>query len=206
MENGKSVFERNYDHYMEQLRELSLEAAAPIIGGSFKDDSLEISLLGNPYAISHGGIADSCGSRPAYDICIILLRYVLLCPDAVPEEHEWVAFRDFRDSGPLTVYFDNDVERAIAACFSGKRDKLESAGKSISGYPPDLDAAYDLVLRFEALPRIPLLLLYNDADDEFPATCSVLFARRTQRYLDAECIAILGRLLFTHLRKAAWTR
>ena len=50
-------------------------------------------------------------------------------------------------------------------------------------------------MRVPALPRIPLLLLFNDADDEFAAQCAILFERRADRYLDMECLAIIGSLL-----------
>jgi len=46
-------------------------------------------------------------------------------------------------------------------------------------------------------------MLYNDADDEFPPACSVLFERRAQRYLDPECLAMVGALLFTSLKRRA---
>jgi hypothetical protein len=58
-------------------------------------------------------------------------------------------------------------------------------------------------MQFNALPRVPVLLLFNDADDEFPAHCSLLFEGRAEKYLDAECLAILGMLLSVYLRKRA---
>jgi hypothetical protein len=42
---------------------------------------------------------------------------------------------------------------------------------------------------------VPLLLLFDDVDEEFPAQCKVLFERRSEHYLDPECLAIIGRLL-----------
>ena len=54
-------------------------------------------------------------------------------------------------------------------------------------------------MKFDVLPRIPLLLLFNDADEDFPAHCSVLFEKRADTFLDAECLAIAGRLLFNKL-------
>jgi dienelactone hydrolase len=54
-------------------------------------------------------------------------------------------------------------------------------------------------MRFDALPKIPILLLFNDADDEFPAQCLLLFERRAEKYLDMECLAILGWLLAGYL-------
>jgi hypothetical protein len=49
---------------------------------------------------------------------------------------------------------------------------------------------------------IPVMMLYNDKDEEFSATCSVLFGRRPEKYLDAECIAMLSWQLLSRLRKA----
>ncbi len=66
----------------------------------------------------------------------------------------------------------------------------------------NIEVNYDLSMQFDALPRVPVMLLFNDADDEFPAKSSVLFERRAEKYLDAECLAMVGRLLFTYLKKA----
>lgn len=71
----------------------------------------------------------------------------------------------------------------------------------LGGYQPLIKLSYELSVQFNPLPKVPLLLLYNDADDEFPANCSILFERRAEKYLDAECLAILGMLLSVYLRK-----
>ena len=55
-------------------------------------------------------------------------------------------------------------------------------------------------MQIDALPRIPLLLLFNDRDEEFPAQCSVLFEKRTEAYLDMECVAMVGMLLCEYLK------
>ena len=46
-------------------------------------------------------------------------------------------------------------------------------------------------------------MLCNDADEEFPARCRVLFERRAENYLDMECLAMVGMLLFEYLKPAA---
>jgi hypothetical protein len=50
------------------------------------------------------------------------------------------------------------------------------------------------------LPKVPVLLLFDDVDEEFPAQCKVLFERRAEHYLDPECLAIIGRLLNNFLK------
>jgi hypothetical protein len=198
-----TVFEKTYRNYLAQLNPIDLEAVGRKLGAQIKHPEIIFPVLGDPYHVSADGIKDPTGKQPSLDICVILCRYILLCPDVEPKDSTWVAYRDFKDSGPLTTYFANDVERAIAVCFAGRLTDMAKASKSIGGFPPDIDVRYDLSMQFDALPRIPLLLLYNDADDEFPAKCSVLFESRAEVYLDAECLAMLGRLLFTSLQTAA---
>jgi len=57
-------------------------------------------------------------------------------------------------------------------------------------------------VRLPALPKIPILLLFNGADEEFPARCAMLFERRAEKYLDMECLAIAGWALSAYLLDA----
>lgn len=137
------------------------------------------------------------------DICVILCKYILLCPQIPPKGQDWVSFRDLKDSGPLTSYFVNDVERAIATQFNGRLCDMQNASRTLKGYSPGIEVSYDLSIQFDALPKVPVVMLFNDADDEFSATCSVLFEKRAENYLDPECLAMVGRCLFTYLKKVA---
>jgi len=51
--------------------------------------------------------------------------------------------------------------------------------------------------------KVRVLMLFNDADDEFAAQCAVLFERRAEKYLDMECLAMVGMLLFEYLKLSA---
>jgi hypothetical protein len=48
-----------------------------------------------------------------------------------------------------------------------------------------------------------MLLLFNDADNEFPADCRILFEVRVESYLDMESVAILGGMLAHRLTRFA---
>jgi hypothetical protein len=100
----------------------------------------------------------------------------------------------------LHNYFASDVERAIASHFSGRIEALKTVCQGIGGYRPDLPVAYDLAMQFDALPKHSVILLVNDADDEFPAQCTVLFPAHFDTCLDAECIAMVGAQLFSRLK------
>ncbi len=199
----ETVFKRHYQDYLAQFENISFKSVAPNLGGTAEADGINIAFFGMNYFISARGISDPLKNKPSYDVCVILSKYLLLCPTTSPKETEWVSFRNFKDSGPLITYFNNNVEKSIASFFKRKLDSLKKASHFLSGYRPNLDVRYDLAVQFDALPRIPVILLFNDADEEFPAKCSVLFERCAEKYLDAECLAILGWQLFIRLQKAS---
>ena len=117
-------------------------------------------------------------------------------------DNEWVSYRNFKNSVPLVNFFSNEVEKAISNYFSGRLNELRKASNLLAGYPPNLKTNHDFALQFDALPMIPIILLYNDSDEEFPATSFVMFESRAEKYLDCECLAMLGHQLFSHLKKA----
>jgi len=196
------IFERNLKGYLEQLGKISIAHIAPKLGATFKDDIACIKLFNTEYRISAKTITGPSGRRPGYDVCVILSKYFLLCPAQRPECSDLIPYREFTGASPLVNFFSNEVERAIASYFSQRIDDLKKAARILGGHPPDLDAAYDFSARFYALPKIPVILLFNDADGEFPAKSCLLFERRAEYYLDAECLAMLGRHLFHSLKKA----
>ena len=203
MQTEESIFEKTYKSYLEQLRGVSFKALAQKLGATLAGNALKIQLYHDDYLLSAKKITGPSGGKPPHDICVILCKYILLCPDETPPNSHWVSFKDFKDSGPLINYFTHDVEGSIASYFSGRCAALKKAGRRLGGYPPLLEARYDFSAQFEALPMIPIMLLYNDKDEEFSSTCSILFESRAEKYLDAECIAMLGWQLSSRLRKVA---
>jgi hypothetical protein len=199
MEENTSIFEKTYRNYLTQLAEINLASLSEKLGISAEKGEAIIPLFGESYRVSAKGILGPSGERPSFDVCVILCKYLLLCPTTKPLEKDWVSFRDLKDTAPLINYFANEVERAISSRFSGRLNEIKEGAKDLGGSSIDVQADYDLRVKFTALPMIPVILLFNDADDEFPATCSILFERRAEKYLDAECLAIAGRLLFTSL-------
>lgn len=206
MTSKNSVFEKTYKYYIAQVAGIDFKSIEQKLGVQVEGNEIIIPLFGRPHKVSGNGITDPSGKQPSLDICVNLCKYLLLCPGVYPREKERVSFRDLKDSGPLTTYFANNVERAIAAYFTGRLDDLKEASKTLEGYPPDIEVTYDLSMRFDAFPQVPVMLLFNDADDEFPTKSSVLFERRAEKYLDAECLAMVGRLLFTCLKKSVNTK
>ena len=203
MTEKSSVFEETYTNYLNRIAELNFTRIAGRLGAEMVGEELVIPFFGEPHRISAAGISEPSGSRPNFSVCVVLFKYLLLCPDHDPVENDWVSFKDFKDSAPFARSFVNYTEAPLARYFSGQVNQLQAASRKINGHPPAATFSYDLCVQFEALPKIPVLMLFNDADDEFPAQCAVLFERRAEKYLDMECLAMVGMLLFEYLKLAS---
>jgi len=196
------IYEETYRDYLAQLKGMDVSNLPERLGVEIEGNDIRIPLYGMPYTVSDGGVIDPHGRQPSLDVSVILFKYLLLCPAFPPKGSDWVAYRDMKDTGPLTVFFDNDVERIISDHFAGRPQALTDASRQLGAYPSELDVKYDVVAQFDGLPRVPVLMLFNDGDNEFPAKCSVLFERRAEQYLDPESLAMLGSFLAHRLKKA----
>lgn len=201
MSSNSSIFERTYKGYLTQIDKIDSNPLEKILGIEREGSQIKLSLFGKPYRVSGKGIVDASGNKPSLDVCVVLSKYLLMCPEEIPEGKDWASYRDFKNTGPLAVYFENEIERAIAKHFTGELASLRRSSEVLGGYEPDAEFPYDAAIQFEALPRISLLLLFNDKDEEFPASCTLLYTESAERYLDGECLAILGRHLFEKLRE-----
>jgi hypothetical protein len=194
------VFEETYRSYLARIISLDLNELEDKLGIQVFEGNAIIPFFGKAYTVSGEGIYGPGGKKPHLSTSVILCKYLLMCPLIEPLGGNWVSYKDFKDAAPLVHAFYNTVTRPIAETFCGRLKELENAAKNIGGHAAGENFSYDLSVRIEALPKVPVLLLVNDADEEFPAQCSVLFETRAGNYLDMECLAMLGMLLFEYLK------
>ena len=196
---GSQAFERIYQDYLGQLAGVDLHAAAACLGGRADGEAVAMPFFGRPYRISAAGISDPAGSRPSHSVSVLLSKYLLMCPENAPLDAAWVSYKDFRDAGPFAAGFRNNAEVPLERAFGSSPAELGKRCETLGGVPAAEDFPYEVAVRLPALPRIPILLLFNGADEEFPARCAMLFERRAEKYLDMECLAITGWALSAYL-------
>jgi hypothetical protein len=197
------IYDQTYKDYLARIAELDFPFIADKLGMQIDGQDAIISFFGKLYGISAKGITDSSNRQPHLSVSVILCKYLLMCPMIEPLGGNWMSFKDFKDAAPLIQAFYNTVTQPIAETFSSRLAELETAGKKIGGYPPAVEYPYDLAMQFDALPKVPMLLLFNDKDDEFPAQCSILFEKRAEKFLDMECLAMVGMHFFEYLKAGA---
>lgn len=198
------IFEKNYEGYCKQLALIDFEAVSEIIAARFHNDRLIIPFFARDILVSNDGMHDEKGGRPDYVTCVILSQYILLSPHAVCHDPEWVAFRDFRKTSHFTnvSFFHSDTEQPIVQRFAEKKEELLDRGSQLGGRIHETYSSYDVALVFRALPRISLLLLFNDRDEDFPAECTVLFQKHSEQYLDPESLGMTAAMLASKLTRS----
>lgn len=201
MADASNIFEQHYRQYCAEMAKVDFGSAGEILGLVRDGGRVGIPFFNQTYWVSHEGITDGAGQQPGYGLCVILAKYVLRCPDRIHTDPEWVAFKDFKKDSHFTNvnYFASDTERALEKRFAGRLDELVRACQAVGGERRDMAMPYDLSVVFTALPRLSLLLLFNDADEEFPARGTVLFQKHGEQYLDPESLAMTSASLVRRL-------
>lgn len=204
MKEQAAVFKQTYEDYLTQIAKIDLTTLSDNLGVKTDGDGVLIPFFGILHRVSPAGIVDPSGEKPNHAICVVLSKYLIMCPNNAPDEDEWAAYQDFKDATPFAEAYRKNVEQALAISFGGKLDELKQACKILNGgVPKGINLPYDLAMWFVPLPRVPLFLLFNDGDDEFSTQCKVLFEKRAEKFLDMECLAMLGMLLVDYLKTAA---
>jgi hypothetical protein len=189
------VFDETYRRYLQEIRQLDFLAKAEILGVKTENGALKIPLFNKIYRFGAEGIVGGDGEDLTPAVQVMICKYILTCPLELPQLSETlVTYREFKDAGPLISYFTTNTNKTLESTFSGNIAGLKKRGQEIGGKILESDT-YDLSLQFRAFPRVPVILNFNDRDDLFSATCSVLYQSSAAHFLDMECLAMTGTLL-----------
>ncbi|MEJ2135269.1 MAG: DUF3786 domain-containing protein [Desulfofustis sp.] len=190
-----AVFDQTYRQYLAKIGAIDYLSRADLLGVEVDGSALIIPLYHRSYAVSSKGIEGLGGVAVNDAVRVILAKYVLTCPIPLPPlSGKWMTYREFRGAGPLVSYFTSTTKKNIELHFSGAKERLEMRCRELGGRIED-NNSYELSVWLQALPRIPVVLNFNDADDMFPASCSILYRASAEHFLDMECLAMTGTLL-----------
>jgi hypothetical protein len=192
-----STYEGVYKELLAQLSSVALADRAHGLGGSQTEDGMELTMFQRRFLITSKGVEALDGGGVPVRKRIIMCKYILQ-GGSVPLTGQWVAYREFKDSSFFMSTFRSRVEDRLARHFSGRKDALETACKALNGQPA-YGMGGDLCFRFEALPRVPLLLIFYEGEEGLPPGATVLFDRSASAFLDMECLAVLGWILTDEL-------
>jgi hypothetical protein len=128
---------------------------------------------------------------------ILILRY-LIASGTAPLMGEWVPYRVFKDGALFAAHIKTHIEDVLAREFSGKKPLLADRLKALGSRPHHVASNPDVSAVLEPFPAVPVLCLFWDRDEEFPASFHFLFDASAPDYLDLESLAVL--LHYTYLK------
>ncbi len=200
MTKQAAVFKETYEKYLQDINGIDFREKAIMLGAEPTVDGMIIPFFNHQFLVSKNGVR-GFDEKPSFALKVMLLKYVLMCPSNFPTAStSWIPFREFKDSTPLVSYFTNTTTLLIEEYFAENCSLLLERVKGLGGELVE-SPIFDISIKFSALPRIPLLLNYNGADDLFPASCSLLFRSTTENFIDMECLTITGTYLTKKLLK-----
>jgi hypothetical protein len=171
-------------------------------GVSYEGNAFQVPFFGILYQVYWPAGTVGQKSQPEkVDVatCILLLHY-LLTADGSPLGTEWIAFRNVPGGLGYDAAFQGRANLRLARAFGRDEEAFVSACQALGGERLSFgDASFS----FRVLPRVWLAVVLYLADEEFSATCNVLFNAAVSRYLPTEDLAVLGGILAGRLIRAA---
>ncbi len=191
----------NYDRVCEELLGLVWKtgavANAPVLLGSVEEGAACIPLFGEVCRVRRDGVykdaarLDTIGS-------ILVVRY-LLTAGTVQIRHTWLPYRDLKDGAQFSGFIKANIEDKIAGAFQGKREALAERLSALGAVACAEEVQSDIALVVHPLPKVPVLCLFQDADEEFPASFQFLFDGSAPSYLDLEALAATLQYIYLKL-------
>jgi hypothetical protein len=168
------------------------------IGGVLIDDAdgkaIELPYFSETILIRPGKITQKNGNDLTIWEQVFLFNHFAQGGESLPTG-TWKGLVEFPNTVSKIKTMKKYVETPLIECFSGKSKELLTAGTRIGGKTvADDSITADVALRFDPLPRVPVMLLFWDEepDEGYSAEIKLLFDETIVEHLDIESIMFLS--------------
>lgn len=200
------------DEIARRLSSVDMRRAALGTGGEFGlnggEEIVSIPLLGEQYSVHRSGQVLGTESPTPY-VRILLYNYLVRGGGPMPTGR-WVPIENLPGALSKGPELDAVCEAKLAAaCRENGSKALGEACRRAGGTQIEAGNA-DLACRFPGLPKVPLLLLIWEGDEDFPPRAKLLMDETVAEHLDADSLLVLAELMtdkiLAEVRKEGGTR
>lgn len=189
MANG---YEQNYLNLAAGLADCNLAESGARLGLAASGAGLRADFLGRPYLITNQEVKALDGRPVNINNCSLLVHYVLSSGRGAPLE----SFLPLsRMTGMVTSQKGlerNFLIETLVEFFGADYNKFKRAAEKLNGEYQGLTETGGRAWRFQVLPKIPLKVIFQEADEEFSAELEFLFDRTAVDFIGFECLAFLS--------------
>ena len=172
----------------EEVKAIDFGEVAEGIGAAVNDNNLLLTCMGREFTISPEGEIGTRGHMTPW-VKILLLHYVRTGGRGALTG-KWSSFAELKSGMVKASSFERDCEEPLRELFDRDFHRAENTllqmGAERRG---DFPAESSWYIRL--LPRIPVVILYWPAEEEFPSKVKILFDSSADRFLDAESMIFL---------------
>lgn len=160
--------------------------------GELRDGVLELPFLGKRYSIDFEKqeVRNEDGSITNRFFATLILHYLVGVDDSGPT-NELVSFRDLWGGEAYYGAFVSRAIQPIKEAFADSPQELEILARRIGGRKADHG---DISVEIPVFPKISLVIIIWEGDEEIPGTANILFDRVAGRILHTEDLAAIGEL------------
>ncbi|MBI5847499.1 MAG: DUF3786 domain-containing protein [Nitrospirae bacterium] len=178
-----------YRGLISRLPECDFQESADRLGLEYIEGGIQVCFLKREYRITANGVEPLDGQPVNVNNRSVLLYYLLskgrgdpensyVLFESIPGMISGLTFQGRLMNTPLERYFGNDYVK-----FSETAVKLGGIKEeSLSGTH---------LWRFNVLPKIPVKIVFYEADDEFPINIQIMLDRTALNFLEFECLAFM---------------
>lgn len=195
----KDMAQEALDYARHQASSTGLQDIAQRIGGSFNDDvgteSIILPYFNTSVIIFKDKICDADGKELSRNEQTFIFIHMARGGTVNPSGNT-KSFKEFPNTVSKVVTMQDRVEEPLANTFSGNTDNLEKVCAKFGA--TDVTDRYegcDLAFFFTALPKVPVTLLFWDAQEKFDAQAKLMFDDTVIEHLDIEAIMFLSEEL-----------
>jgi hypothetical protein len=202
-------YEKTYEAVAPRLRGLDFPYAAKRLGFDLIDKyTMSIDFLRRKYELSREGVRPVDGEKANVNILSVLAYYALseggadplsMNPGAIQPPYDFALLSAFT-GGLISGGGDSGwmVEPLRRAC-GGDYEKFSRAARALGMFSEGSRVAGEHAWLCRLLPKIPALIKYFEADDEFPYDIKIYYDKTVTDYLDFEPLAVLNGCLVSAL-------
>jgi hypothetical protein len=183
------------DQLLSQICKLNIDSITGILGVRKNSRGYRFDFFNREILFDHNDFFDISGEALQPAIKLAFCQYLLNHPANPPESSgKLVTFREFSEAGPLFSRFSENTNKTIEQTYSNRLVDLEKKCRQLFGIKVN-KPSYDLSFRFKALPKIPVIIQFNDTDELLPASSTLLFHGDAENYLDKKSLATIATYL-----------
>ena len=200
--SGKSGYEKIYDWVAESLAGFDLEANAQPLGLEARPGvGVVVRLFGRDYLVDNSGSKALDGKPTSFNHLSLVAHYAM-SQGRSPASGDFVKLNALSGvpAGTGQGAYDRDaISKPLARRYGHDLAGLEEAVARIGGRPAPGGRGQSREYIFEAFPRIPMKLVFEEPDEECGPDFIILYDSRSPEYMEFEALAFLGGVLTREL-------